>query len=354
MALIDSGAQVSSVSSQFCEELVLEIQPLGWLLGLEGTGGSAIPYLGFMQVNFQIPGIQHYNEDVLLLVIPTTTYSKMVPVVVGSKIIDRALSLITKGELGKVTMMWRQTHFGAVMSGLLQLSHISSSKTGVMEEVSHSSPESDPIEVQKFCLDDVRGPVCTTQKVTILPFSTMSMHANSGVKGHCMQVHVLTELMPSPQLPAAVVPTVTYEELHPGFSKVSICLCILSARTMEIPTKAMVGQVVPANHLPLVVHPSRTSKDSYNKPQKGWVLEVLDLQGLTEWPESEQKQAKEILLKWKHLFTCSDLDLGKTALIKHQIELTDWMPFKEHYWCMPSCVQWCEGPYPDDEYWCYL
>ena len=69
MALNDSGAQVSSVSSQFCEELALEIQPLGQLLELEGTGGTAIPYLGFVEVNLQIPGIQHYNEDVLLLVL---------------------------------------------------------------------------------------------------------------------------------------------------------------------------------------------------------------------------------------------------------------------------------------------
>ena len=107
IALIDSGAQVSSVSSQFCEKLALEIQPLGQLLELEGIGSSAITYLGFMEVNLQIPGIQCYNEDVLLLVIPTMTYSKMVPVVVGSKIIDRALSLITKGELEKATMTWR-------------------------------------------------------------------------------------------------------------------------------------------------------------------------------------------------------------------------------------------------------
>ena len=82
MALIDSGAQVSSVSPQFCKELALEIKLLGQLLELEGTGGSAIPYLGFVEVNLQIPGIQHYNEDVLL-VIPTMTYSKMVPVMVG-------------------------------------------------------------------------------------------------------------------------------------------------------------------------------------------------------------------------------------------------------------------------------
>ena len=31
----------------------------------------------------------------------------------------------------------------------------------------------------------------------------------------------------------------------------------------------------------------------------------------------------------------SDLDLGKTALIKHKIEVTDWTPFKECYQCIP-------------------
>ena len=107
MALIDSEAQVSSVISQFCEELALEIQPLGWLLELEGTGGATIPYLGFVEVNLQIPGMQHYNEDVLLWIIPTTTYSQTVPVMVGSKKFDKASSVITKGELEKAATMWR-------------------------------------------------------------------------------------------------------------------------------------------------------------------------------------------------------------------------------------------------------
>ena len=74
-ALIDLGAQISSISSQFCGDLALQIQPLGQLLELEGTGSSAIPYLGFVEVNLQIPGIKNYNEDVLLQVIPTMTYS---------------------------------------------------------------------------------------------------------------------------------------------------------------------------------------------------------------------------------------------------------------------------------------
>ena len=84
--LIDSGAQVSSISSQFCEDLTLQIQPLRRLLELEWTGGSAIPYLGYVEVKLQIPGIKNYNEEVLLLVIPTMTYSEKVLVMVRSKI----------------------------------------------------------------------------------------------------------------------------------------------------------------------------------------------------------------------------------------------------------------------------
>ena len=37
-ALIDSGAQVSSIGAQFCKELTLHIPPLGQLLELEGMG----------------------------------------------------------------------------------------------------------------------------------------------------------------------------------------------------------------------------------------------------------------------------------------------------------------------------
>ena len=65
-------------------------------------------------------------------------------------------------------------------------------------------------------------------------------------------------------------------------------------------------------------------------------MEALDFQGLKEWPESEQKQARELLLKLEHLFAHSDLDLGKTVLTKHKIALTNQKPFKEHYRCIPA------------------
>ena len=88
---------------------------------------------------------------------------------------------------------------------------------------------------------------------------------------------------------------------------------------------------MPTNQVPLVVLPTRTSENSDGNPQKGWVLETLDLPHLREWPEPEQEQSRELLLKWEHLFACSDLDLGKTALIQHKIKVMDQTPFKEHY-----------------------
>ena len=55
---LNSGAQVSIVNSGFCEQMALMVHPLDQLLELEGTGGSAIPYLGYVEVNLQIPGIR--------------------------------------------------------------------------------------------------------------------------------------------------------------------------------------------------------------------------------------------------------------------------------------------------------
>ena len=105
-ALVDLGAQVSNISAQLCKEIGPEIQPLGQLLELEGTGGAAIPYLRFVEVNLQILGISGYNKDVLLLAIPTMAYAERVLVMVSSKIIDRALSCMTAGELACATVTW--------------------------------------------------------------------------------------------------------------------------------------------------------------------------------------------------------------------------------------------------------
>ena len=169
--------------------------------------------------------------------------------------------------------------------------------------------------------------------VTIPPFGTVSVNGSTGISGHCMQVQVLAEPAQGPKLPASVVLTTTYGELHPGSSQVPICLRNLSAHPIVVPTKVIVGKVTLANQVLPVVLPMETPAESICNPQKEWILEELSLQGLEEGVEVEQEQARELLLKWEHPFAHSSL--GKTSLIKHQTELMDQMPFKKCYWHIP-------------------
>ena len=117
-----------------------------------------------------------------------------------------------------------------------------------------------------------------------------------------------------------------------------VCLRNLSAHPIVIPAKVVIGKVTPANQVLPVILPMGTLGESAHGPWKDWILEELNLQALEEWPKEEQDQARKLLVKWGHLFAYSDLDLRKTSLIKHWIELTDLMPFKECYWQIPPYV----------------
>ena len=96
ISLIYLGHRSLSVSSGFCEQMALKVLPLDRLLKLEGTSRAAIPYLGYVEVDLQIPGIRGYNEEFVLLVMLTTTYTEKVLVMVGSKIINREMGIIMK------------------------------------------------------------------------------------------------------------------------------------------------------------------------------------------------------------------------------------------------------------------
>ena len=82
--LIDSGAQVSSISDKFVQKLNLEVKKLETLLDLEPTGGGQVPYDGYVEVRLQIPNMQAFDLDILMLVIPESEYSKSVPVTIGT------------------------------------------------------------------------------------------------------------------------------------------------------------------------------------------------------------------------------------------------------------------------------
>ena len=61
------------------------------------------------------------------------------------------------------------------------------------------------------------------------------------------------------------------------------------------------------------------------------LLNKIDLKGLGEWTQNEQKEAWELITEYTSISAISDMDLGKTFLVKHSIRLTENTPFKEHF-----------------------
>ena len=61
----------------------------------------------------------------------------------------------------------------------------------------------------------------------------------------------------------------------------------------------------------------------------------MDLSGLDDWPEHLQSEAKEMLKRNARVFSKTDMDMGRTNLVKHHIKLTDPVPFKESYRRIP-------------------
>ena len=143
------------------------------------------------------------------------------------------------------------------MLGTLQLSHSSSCKNNTGEGAKSSSQKVDPVEVWKLSLDDVKGAVCTTQKVTIPLFGTINVCTSTSVKGHCMGVHVLKELLPGS-------PGASSSGVHSNLWGVASwvlegthLLAQLEHLYHGNTTKAVVGQVAPAIQVPPEVHPTR-------------------------------------------------------------------------------------------------
>ena len=86
-ALYDTGAELQLVSKQFCEDNGLKIQPIEKLTECSTMNGSIFGYDGFVEVNVQIPG-RDFSQDHLFLVTSEISHQKEIPVVVGTYFIN--------------------------------------------------------------------------------------------------------------------------------------------------------------------------------------------------------------------------------------------------------------------------
>ena len=83
------------------------------MLEIEGSGGIDVPYLGYTEVNFQVPGVKALNEDILVVIQNDSAYSSWVPITLGILHIDMVIEKATSEELQHLGKEWKMGVLGA-------------------------------------------------------------------------------------------------------------------------------------------------------------------------------------------------------------------------------------------------
>ena len=69
------------------------------MLQIEGSRGSEVPYLGYVETRLKVPEVSAFDTDVLLLIVPDSEHTACTPITLRTLHIDITINLSTKTEL---------------------------------------------------------------------------------------------------------------------------------------------------------------------------------------------------------------------------------------------------------------
>ena len=171
------------------------------------------------------------------------------------------------------------------------------------------------------------GFVSNTKPVVVPPFSDVTISGLTRVSS-LGKTMVITDHDSLHALPTGLVTLPTLQELN--FStgsghRLPVQVRNLTAFQITIPAKAVICKLQQAD----VIDPSECNSPS---PEESFLKQFTLNKSLSS---SEIGQVEELLLKWKHIFSTGDTDLGRTNQVKHHIVLTNSEPFRERYRRIP-------------------
>ena len=378
--LLDTGAQISFVSERYAKRRGFKIHPIEKLINFQGANGLGIEYLGYIEVNLQLPALG-FNQDVLVLVVPHIDYHDFVPITLGTLtlgLIDDYL--VEKHLVNNLEQEWRLVHQAILYRKLLANT-------------------------------EVLGQVRVTKSFKIPAHSCINVPGFAKVTKGGYSLHVVAEPSAQATLPEGVsLAGEQYLNINVGSSRVGILLQNETEKEVTIKTKAIVCQLVLGNLVPKLVAPSseftnidkhlleeqlleegllvdessekpptvdrdqldysefkkiaqeqsasnaasglksasvptmsctagekleEPSSENQSSDDGSWLFEQIDISGALKYGEEFHQKAKELFIKYQDTFSRNDMDLGRATSVKHHIVLTDPIPFKERYRRIP-------------------
>ena len=385
-ALYDSGAELQLITKEYCDTNNLEIQPIEKLIDSENMNGGLFGYDGYVEVNVQIPG-RDFSEDHLFLVTSEINHQKEILVVVGTYFIaslSKYLTSLDKEEFDSLDQALQQAYYSWEEAAKIREKYGCELPLGVVRTTKpitiYAGERKEIHGITKikhggysvnFMSEPAIGHSLPTGLKLQAGYSQLSpgscgvsnVTANLSDKDITIPAKaIISQLILANKIPKFVYPRDDHEiesekmddknegltfqqfqqhkvvseelnldpEVKNKFNKVEV-------RDLGEDLEEDLGNLNQINSNPQYSKSQTESSEESNKPNSeegddgSWILKLIDLSGLEDWPEHLQTEAKEMLKRNAKTFSRNDMDMGRTNLVKHHIKLIDPLPFKEAY-----------------------
>jgi len=290
-ALIDTGSEVTTLSYAFYKSHLghIPIQSLASLLRVEGVGGDALPYHGYIDVSVSVPlsETNSYSSIVPVLIVPDTTYNLNVPLLIGTNVLEKISE-----ETKEITCL--SASIKCALSALrLKQRHLQKSK-------------------------GVYGHVYAAQEISIPGHSGM---VTSGKAVITVPIRQQVVLVQEADLEIQVVPGIVCVDQ----GQMSLPVEIINHS--DTPLQIKKGHHIAQLHQACIQLPSQVPEEEKEA--------FLDNFKFSNVPESEVSELKEFLSANRDIFSLNTGEMGCTNVTTHKIEMLDKTPFKQKFRPIP-------------------
>ena len=343
------------------------------------VNGEIFGYEGFVEVNVQIPG-RDFSEDHLFLVTSELSHQKEIPVVLGTYFIEslsRYLHEIDKNEFDSLDYTVKQAYLSWVEATRIRekygckppLGFVKTTKPVLIQAgTSREIHGLTKIKHGGYAVNCISEPAIGQQLPKGLklipgysPLSPGSCRVSAVVEnstGKDITIPARTTICQlglanripkliypgddcdNDQDPEEIVDTdegLTYQQFEQYKTVSDQLLTESEIKSEKTQPKVVIEDIGP--DMEEDIKPQNSKSENTENISIGddgsWILDLIDLSGLENWPEKLQHEAKEMLKRNAKVFSKDDRDMGRTNLVKHHIKLTDPVPFKEAYRRIP-------------------
>lgn len=290
-ALIDTGSMVTCMSEKFyqslqCKPKLHDIEDFE--LKVYSADGNSLPFSGYVEVELQISFLSMKH----VFVTEVTAYNSQFTIIKGTNI------------------LW------------------------LCKEYSNSVYVIIPDEWKlAFTTLDNDIPVKTTNKysITVGPFECKTVSGMVKSFDNDCESTAITEQMDNAHNSNSLLVCPRVVSIKKGkTSRIPVRICNMSAQPIKVsPTSVICNSS------------SVKDVDAWNPSTSSTVTPEVDLLKLgvkineSNLSSDQVHSCHQFLNKWKHIFSTSFIDIGRTDLVEHEIKLSNNTPFKEPYRGIP-------------------